>query len=296
VLVINSISEYLPGGVDAVVSHGQRAFQEGSPIRLLQGLRGEAMHTPDTFSFHDAQAFAGSMDDLVQWLRRRLEQSVEHPTTFIATPNPEMYVNSVFDDDFRSILQSASFNIIDGMGLHAMLKLFGYRSSRLTGTGLVEELLAQNVGTMYLLGGVSGNLEVMREKYPEVNFVGGFEGIINEDNSEELSGEINTLSPDFLLVALGAPKQERWIRANFDRIPNVKVAIGIGGAIDYCSGNVRRAPARMQSVGLEWLFRLFLQPERYRRMLKAVAVFPVMFLSIEGCLLVVRTLKRPRPR
>ena len=250
------------------------------------------MHTPETFTFHDARVFSGSMDDLVQCLRRRLEEPADQPMTFIATPNPEMYVNSVFDDDFRAILKSTSFNMVDGMGLHAMLKLFGYRSSRLTGTGLVEELLAQNVGTMYLLGGVPGNLEVMREKYPQVNFVGGFEGMITPDNAEELSREINALAPDFLLVALGAPKQERWIRDNFDRLPNVKVAIGIGGAIDYCSGHVRRAPARAQSLGLEWLYRLFLQPERYRRILKAVAVFPVMFLSIEGSLFVVRGFKR----
>jgi len=250
------------------------------------------MQHTDTFSFHDARVFAGSMDDLVEWLQQRLGGPADQPTTFIATPNPEMYVNSVFDDDFRSILQSTSFNMIDGMGLHAMLKLFGYRSSRLTGTGLVEELLARNVGTMYLLGGVAGNLDVMREKYPDVNFVGGFEGMVTEDNAEALSAEINALSPDFLLVALGAPKQERWIRDNVNRIPNVKVAIGIGGAIDYCSGHVRRAPAGAQRLGLEWLFRLFLQPERYRRILKAVAVFPVMFLSIEGSLMVVRTFKR----
>jgi len=250
------------------------------------------MHTPETFTFHDARVFAGSMDDLVESLQHRLTDAGDAPTTFIATPNPEMYVNSVFDDDFRSILQSTSFNMVDGMGLHAMLKLFGYRSSRLTGTGLVEELLARNVGSMYLLGGVPGNLEVMRKQYPNVNFVGGFEGKVSADNAEELSREINELSPDFLLVALGAPKQERWIRDNFDRIPNVKVAIGIGGALDYCSGQVRRAPDRMQRLGFEWLFRLMLQPERYRRMLKAVAVFPVMFLSIEGSLLVVRTVKR----
>ncbi|MEC9389045.1 MAG: WecB/TagA/CpsF family glycosyltransferase [Myxococcota bacterium] len=251
------------------------------------------MNTPDTFRFHNARVFAGSMSDLVQCLRDRLDEPADRPTTFIATPNPEMYVNSVFDRDFRSILQSTSFNMVDGMGLHAMLKLFGYRSSRLTGTGLVEELLAQNVGSMYLLGGVPGNMDVMRRKYPQVNFVGGFEGIINEDNAAELAREIDALAPDFLLVALGAPKQERWIRANVERIPNVKVAIGIGGALDYCSGNVRRAPKRVQGLGLEWLFRLALQPERYRRIVKAVAVFPVMFLSIEGSLLVVRNLRRP---
>jgi len=81
-------------------------------------------------------------------LRRRLDEPADQPMTFIATPTPEMYVNSVFDDDFRAILKSTTSNMVDGMGLHAMLKLFGYRSSRLTGTGLVEELLAQNVGTM----------------------------------------------------------------------------------------------------------------------------------------------------
>lgn len=249
------------------------------------------MPTTDTFRFHEARVFAGSMDDLVQCLRARLAESDPRPTTFIATPNPEMYVNSVFDDDFRSILQSTSFNMIDGMGLHAMLKLFGYRSSRLTGTGLVEELLAKNVGTMYLLGGVAGNLDVMRSKFPDVEFVGGFEGVVNADNAESLSAEINALAPDFLLVALGAPKQERWIRDNLHRIPNVKVAIGIGGALDYCSGHVARAPQSVQRLGFEWLFRLVRQPERYRRILKAVGVFPVMFLTIEGSLKVARTLK-----
>ncbi len=250
------------------------------------------MHISEAFTFHDAQVFAGSMDDLVACLQSRLREPSGTPTTFIATPNPEMYVNSVFDDDFRSILQSTSFNMIDGMGLHAMLKLFGYRSSRLTGTGLVEELLDRNVGSMYLLGGVPGNLETMRSKFPEVNFVGGFEGKITEENAEALSREINELCPDFLLVALGAPKQERWIRDNIARIPNVKVAIGIGGALDYCSGQVRRAPKEMQGLGFEWLFRLFLQPQRYRRIVKAVAVFPVMFITIEGALLVTKTLRR----
>jgi len=71
---------------------------------------------------------------------------------------------------------------------------------------------------------------------------------------------------DILFVAFGAPKQEFWINENLDKIP-VKVAIGVGGAFDYISGKVPRAPGFVRGIGLEWLFRLIVQPWRVKRQL-----------------------------
>ena len=72
---------------------------------------------------------------------------------------------------------------------------------------------------------------------------------------------------DILFVAFGAPKQEKWIAENLEKIP-VKVAMGVGGAFDYISGRVPRAPAWIRRLSLEWLFRLIIQPWRIKRQLK----------------------------
>jgi len=244
------------------------------------------------FNFHNSKFFAGSMKQLILKLTDRITSDETEFTTFIATPNPEMYVDCIFDSSFATILRNTSFNIVDGFGLHALLKLFGFPSSRLTGTDVVSEILKKKLGSVYILGGIPGNYALLKKKYPNVNFVGYFEGMVGEDNSAALANEINMLKPDFLFVALGAPKQERWIVDNLSAIQNVKVAIGIGGALDYMSGNIKRAPSFVRSMGMEWVFRLVHEPKRYKRILKAVIGFPIMFVLIEGSIIIARNLKR----
>jgi len=75
------------------------------------------------------------------------------------------------------------------------------------------------------------------------------------------------------LVALGAPRQEKWIAENLAKVPSVKVAIGVGGAFDFLSGKIRRAPVFMQKMGLEWFWRLMQEPKRLPRIFNAVIVF-----------------------
>ena len=82
--------------------------------------------------------------------------------------------------------------------------------------------------------------------------------------------KINKAKPKILLVGLGSPKQEKWIYENLAKIPSVKVAIGVGGAFDFISGRIKRAPEFLQKIGLEWLWRLVLQPWRIKRVSKGV--------------------------
>jgi N-acetylglucosaminyldiphosphoundecaprenol N-acetyl-beta-D-mannosaminyltransferase len=84
-------------------------------------------------------------------------------------------------------------------------------------------------------------------------------------------------SPDILFVALGAPKQERWIFENLNKLESVKLAMGVGGAFDFLSGKTKRAPLWMRKIGLEWFWRLIIEPRRVKRIIDAVIVFPVIF-------------------
>src|SRR3989338_5352072 len=87
---------------------------------------------------------------------------------------------------------------------------------------------------------------------------------------------INAVKPEILFVALGHGRQEKWIYENFEKLPSVKLAMGVGGAFDFFAGRIRRAPKLLRSVGLEWLWRLILEPRRYGRILNAVLVFPYL--------------------
>ncbi len=95
---------------------------------------------------------------------------------------------------------------------------------------------------------------------------------------DDIVKRINAAAPDVLFVALGHPKQEKWIAAHLKQLPSVKVAMGVGGAFDYIAGITPRAPAWMRSIGLEWLYRMFYEPWRIRRILNAVILFPWMVI------------------
>lgn len=250
------------------------------------------MNLFETFTFHGVKFFNGTSDELKIFFRSHLKNQSSKKTIFIATPNPEFYVQCVLDKNFLSILKKVSFNVVDGIGLHVFLKLCGFPSSRITGSGIVRDLLENNVGSIYLLGGMNGVYELIAKRFKNITLVGGYDGIVDESNTKALCKEINNLGPDFLLVGLGAPKQERWIYDNIQDLSNVKFAIGIGGSLDFASEQVKRAPKYIQTVGLEWLFRLFQQPRRLPRIVNAVIVFPLLFTTVEVFSFILRIFKR----
>ncbi|WP_235561031.1 WecB/TagA/CpsF family glycosyltransferase [Bacillus sp. FJAT-28004] len=108
--------------------------------------------------------------------------------------------------------------------------------------------------------------EVINMKYPNVSILGRYHGFFDHREEARIVDEITNLSPDVLVVALGAPKAEFWIH-KFKNTLNARVAIGVGGSLDTIAGTVKRAPVIWQKTNLEWLYRLIKQPSRWKRQL-----------------------------
>lgn len=184
----------------------------------------------------------------------------------ITTPNPEIIVAAQRDAEFRAILNRASLALPDGVGLMLGAWILGAPlKERIAGSDFVWDLarLAAERGyTMQLMGGKEGVAQEAAEKLKIKN----------------AKLKIADENPDILLVALGHVKQEKWIAKHLSELPGVKVAMGVGGALDFIAGRVARAPRLLRLLGLEWLWRLALQPWRVPRIWRAVVVFPWLVL------------------
>jgi len=212
----------------------------------------------------------------------------------IATVNPEFIVSAYKNNRFKKILQTTHLNIADGFGL--ILATFITRQPRLyriTGADLIYDIiqLAQDHNKrVCLMGGVSGIAENARlrllKKNPDANIVTVEAGTINynEINSSweqdsSLIPQIQSLKPDILLVALGHPKQELWLADHSTIFTTVSLAAGIGGSLDFLANKIPRAPLIWRKMGLEWLFRLIIEPTRLKRIYEAIIVFLVLIIK-----------------
>jgi len=219
------------------------------------------------------------------------------PGHYVVTPNPEMLVQATRQPRFRDALNASCLAIPDGTGLRLAARMRGRRlPERVTGTDLTDDLaaLAAERGfSVFLLGAAEGvaraAAEVLRGRYPGLKVVGATDGgKVGRDAAgvprigEGTLAAVRQAAPDILLVAFGHGTQEEWIAAHLDGLPSVRVAVGVGGAFDFISGRVRRAPAWMRRSGLEWLWRLIQEPWRWRRIWRAVVVFPLLVLTRKG--------------
>ena len=218
---------------------------------------------------------------------------------FFTTPNPEMLVLASKDPVFRKVLRQADLALPDGIGLLFAAKLRGkHIPERVSGTDFFEDLagLAVHKGLpVYLLGGGTTDVakraaSALRQKYPGLKVVGAESGGQVSRSAEglwqmdaALLDRIRSAGPAMLFVAFGHGKQEMWITDHLASLPSVRLAIGIGGAFDFIAGDVPRAPALMRKIGLEWLWRLLLQPSRLGRIWTAVVVFPWLALRDRNC-------------
>lgn len=204
----------------------------------------------------------------------------------IATVNPEFIVAAQKDKEFKEVLNSADLNVPDGFGLKlAAIVTRQQIGERITGVDLTWELakIAEEKGySIYFLGAKEGVAVVAVQKmkilYPELKIAGTSSK--NPDDSDVLD-DIKNANPDILLVAYGAPKQDKFInriKNEESRIKNLKIAMGVGGTFDYIAGVLPRAPKWMRSLGLEWLYRLIRQPSRIGRIYTALIKFPLLVL------------------
>lgn len=204
----------------------------------------------------------------------------------VATPNPEMLVAARKNPQFKSVLQSTTLNIPDGMGLIwvSYWLLGNPLTERVTGTDVMHDLCRlQSDIPIFLLGAANGVAEEaakkLTEENPALQIVGTYAGSPKAEDEAATVQRINASGAQLLFVAYGAPAQELWIARNLPKMPDIKVAMGVGGAFDFLSGKQKRAPRWMHGIGLEWLWRLLRQPSRIGRIWNAVVVFPLLVLT-----------------
>lgn len=200
-----------------------------------------------------------------------VEQWVWNPGKhFIVTPNPEILVAAQDDIEFKEILNKADLAIPDGAGLIWSGKI----KNTLPGTDLMIQLVklcSEKAFTIALLGGGEGVAEKTKDclerQYQNISIVFASDGGRINSLGEQSDGRAIKIPPvDILFVAFGHIKQEKWIAKNIKNTP-AKVIMAVGGAFDYISGKIPRAPHAIRSLGFEWLFRLIFQPWRIKRQL-----------------------------
>lgn len=209
----------------------------------------------------DDVSFYGAVDFVVKNAKKSEEKN------FVITINTEIVMYAKRDPDYEKVLRFADLLVNDSVGVKWARGMFGKSSKeRIHGVDLFEavvEKAAEEKISIGLLGAGEGIAEktaqVLKQKYPGLKIAFSF--------MERSKG--NDLNCDILFVAFGSPKQEKWIYENF-RSLDANVAIGVGGSFDFISGEVRRAPEWIQRIGLEWLFRLIIQPWRIKRQVSLV--------------------------
>lgn len=196
-------------------------------------------------------------------------------TKMIFTPNAELVMRAQEDEEFMSILNKGDLVIPDGIGIIIASKIHHLElEERIPGIEFMGQMLTyanRSQLSIFLFGGKDGVADLAAEKikasYPNLKIVGTQSGYYDEKDELKILDRINEVKPDMLFVALGAPKQEKWIYKHH-KLLNVKVAMGVGGSLDVMSGQVKRAPVFFQKIGLEWFYRFLKEPTRFGRILQ----------------------------
>lgn len=204
----------------------------------------------------------------------------------LCTVNPEFVVGAQQDEEFRRIINAAALALPDGIGLLKAARFLRTTPlpERVPGSDLVMRLaeLSQQKGyRLYFLGAREGVAEQavakLKARYPNLNVAGCYAGSPGLEENEAIVQRILAARPDILLVAYGAPRQDKWIARNLERL-QIPVCIGVGGSFDFIAGTSKRAPVWLQRLGLEWFHRLLTQPWRWRRIWNAVPRFSWLVL------------------
>lgn len=183
--------------------------------------------------------------------------------------NVAKFVNMRSDGILRSDVTGSDVIGIDGMGIVFALRLFGVPvSERVTGIDLFWEILnvcARDGFRPFLLGATPSVLhraaEVITAKFPSTEIAGLRDGYFRPEEEGEVVQQIINSRADCLFIAMPTPRKERFLAAYRDRL-GVPFIMGVGGSLDVIAGHVRRAPQSMQSMGLEWLYRVYQEPRR----------------------------------
>lgn len=211
------------------------------------------------------------------------EALLENKNFHIITINPEMIMNAQKNSAFFKILNESDLNIADGVGVRIALKLKRINQEQIRGVDLARALISLANENNYRVAFLGAKEEVINRasenflnKYPNLNLVYKRNGYFSSD--DEVISELTMQKPQILLVGLGSPRQEELIVKLKETLKGC-IMIGVGGSFDVFSGLTKESPVIFQKLGLEWLYRTILQPERFKR------IFPVLPLFLIKCII-----------
>lgn len=208
-------------------------------------------------------------DQLASLLMKDIENKKK---SFIVAINPEKIMKAQEDEELRKLLNSADYQIPDGIGVILASKLKGGRvKNRVTGIDMMLKLCqtaTEQGKRIFLYGGKPGVADAakheLEKQFPGIQIVGTLNGY--EKDEKVVIETINQHRPEVMFVALGSPAQEYWIVGHMNQVSPF-IFQGVGGSYDVISGNLKRAPKAFQTLGLEWFYRLIKEPWRFRRQL-----------------------------
>ncbi|MFC5472178.1 WecB/TagA/CpsF family glycosyltransferase [Cohnella suwonensis] len=234
----------------------------------------------------DSQITALSFNETLQQIGQWIEKGI---SKYVCVCTTHSLVTASQHNEFKQALNQAGICTPDGMPLVWALRALGYKQQeRVDGTTLTKELCrlsSKNLYRIYLYGCTPSTLDTLKQKlehdYPGIQIVGTASPPfrkLDEEEERKYINDINQANPDLVFVALGCPKQEIWMNKN--RYDVKGVMIGVGAAFDYLAGNITRPPLFIQKSGLEWLFRLMMEPRRlWKRYLYNNSVFIYKYIK-----------------
>ncbi|MDD2509552.1 MAG: WecB/TagA/CpsF family glycosyltransferase [Syntrophomonas sp.] len=212
-----------------------------------------------------------NMEEALAFIEKSIEESIP---SHIITVNAEIVYQAQKDKQLQEVINAASLNTPDGIGIVWAARQLGFLlEERVTGIDLLDRLCSKAVAKgwrIFFLGAAPGIAEQaarkLLDKYPGLLIAGTGDGYFKEEEEKAVIAEIKALSPQILFLGLGAPKQEYFIRRNLKYLDKA-VCIGVGGSFDVVAGIKKRAPKLFINLNLEWLYRLLVEPTRFKRQL-----------------------------
>ena len=206
--------------------------------------------------------FTGTMEEALAQVESLVKSKQNHHVAFI---NAHCLNIAYKDEAYKQVLNCCQAVFADGIGAKLGAKMLGYRvEENVNGTDMFP-LLAQKPCRIYLLGGspevAKKALANARALKGKADFTGCADGFFKEKSEKDVLKELQSQKPDIVLVAMGVPRQEMWIREHLNELPGC-VAIGVGGLLDFVSGRIPRAPLWMRKCNMEWCYRLYNEPVR----------------------------------
>lgn len=226
----------------------------------------------------DAVSREAASDQVRSWLRHGTR-----PHTVLAS-NPEKNFSVPADQELYQTFRDADLLLPDGIGMVMAARLLcGIKLERVPGSEFIFDicrLAREGSYGVYVYGAKEWVNQTactrLQQRYPGLRLVGRANGYVPREDMPRLVDDINACRADILFLALGSPRQEKWMATYARHLTTVKVCQGVGGTLDTIAGNVRRAPPIWCRYNLEWFYRLLKEPKRIRRQ----KVLPLFALAV----------------